>query len=212
MTRNYLNRAVGIAAMCLVAACSSSSSTGPPPPPPPPPPPAPPPMNVSFAAEVQPIYSVSCVAGCHTGGTPDQGLNLEAGMAYAQTVNIAATQLGTMDRIEPGDPDNSCLLHKLLGTQTTVGGGSRSSECGWRRVHRTTTDPLKAGSRARAITEAASRAQALRWFRVRWPCRRPWWATGCGRSRRCYGCPCTVDPYKTADSRGVAVRPEMALW
>ena len=37
-------------------------------------------------------------------------------------MNVASTELPTMDRIEPGDPDNSYLVHKIQGTQASVGG------------------------------------------------------------------------------------------
>jgi hypothetical protein len=53
-------------------------------------------------------------------------MNLAAGQAIANTVNVASREARGVDRIEPGDPQKSYLLHKLLGTQRSVGGsGSR---------------------------------------------------------------------------------------
>ncbi len=79
------------------------------------------PPLVSFATEIQPIFTGSCI-GCHGGGSPAMGMSLESGQSYANTVNVASIQAAGMDRIEPGDPDNSYLIHKVQGTQLTVGG------------------------------------------------------------------------------------------
>lgn len=85
---------------------------------------------VSFAADIQPIFTNNCAfSGCHGTNNP-QPIGgpqiLAAGQAYANIVNVAAFELGSMDRIEPGQPDNSYLIHKIQGTQVSVGGsGSR---------------------------------------------------------------------------------------
>jgi hypothetical protein len=80
--------------------------------------------GLSFAENVQPIFTNSCAfaGGCHAGGSPALGMNLSAGQAYQNIVNVAADQLPSMDRIEPGEPDNSYLVYKIQGTQTSVGG------------------------------------------------------------------------------------------
>jgi hypothetical protein len=48
------------------------------------------------------------------------GLNLSSG--YASIVNVASSDVSTMDLIEPGDTANSYLWHKSNGTQALVGG------------------------------------------------------------------------------------------
>lgn len=70
------------------------------------------------------IFSASC-SGCHSG--PTSG-NLPAGMnlsttadSFAALVNVASLQVGSLNRVTPGDPDNSYLVQKLEGT-ATVGG------------------------------------------------------------------------------------------
>jgi hypothetical protein len=87
---------------------------------------------VSFAGDVQPIFSGSCAtaAFCHKGSTPAAGLNLESGNAYGNTVNVAATELGSMSRIKPGDLASSYLIHKINGTQGTVGGSGSKMPLG----------------------------------------------------------------------------------
>lgn len=82
-----------------------------------------PPGVVSFATDVQPVFSSNCAfSGCHAGASPKAGLNLSAGQAYANIVGVAATELSSMNRITAGDPANSYLIHKLNNTQGTVGG------------------------------------------------------------------------------------------
>lgn len=70
---------------------------------------------VSFAGEVQPIFSASCAsASCHGGAFPLEGLSLEAGKAYASLVGVLASQC-SLNRVEPGDASQSYLTQKLEG-------------------------------------------------------------------------------------------------
>lgn len=79
--------------------------------------------EISFAADVQPIFTNSCaLSGCHAGGSPARGLNLTEGQAYANIVGVSSVELASMNRIEPGEPDSSYLVHKIQGTQASVGG------------------------------------------------------------------------------------------
>lgn len=77
--------------------------------------------TVSFSTDVMGIFNANC-NNCHTAGGPPAQLNLDPGVAYSQIVGVPATELGSMDRIEPGDPDNSYLVNKLQGTHLSVGG------------------------------------------------------------------------------------------
>lgn len=80
----------------------------------------------TFAADVQPIFTANCTfSGCHSGTSPQQGQNLTAGQAWFNIVNVPSKESGLL-RVKPGAPDESYLVHKIQGTQTTVGGsGSR---------------------------------------------------------------------------------------
>lgn len=104
---------MALAAVLVAPACDNASTA------------EPTPNVISFAQDVQPIFTASC-AGCHTGvGTSLPGaLNLSAGpAAHAGTVNVRAVQTDTstlLDRIEPGDPEASYLVHKLQGTHTAT--------------------------------------------------------------------------------------------
>jgi hypothetical protein len=66
-----------------------------------------------FATEIQPIFTNSCAtAGCHS--PPVQsGLDLRAGVAYGQIVNVASLENPALMRIAPGDPENSYLVRKV---------------------------------------------------------------------------------------------------
>lgn len=81
----------------------------------------------TLSADVQPILSASCaVAGCHTGTSPAQSMNLSAGQTLGNTVNVPSLEVPNLARICPGNPDQSYLVHKIQGTQASVGGsGSR---------------------------------------------------------------------------------------
>jgi hypothetical protein len=75
-----------------------------------------------FAAEVQPIFTANCAfSGCHAGSNPAQGMNLSEGQAYANIVNVQSNESGLL-RVKAGEPDESYLVHKIQGTQGSVGG------------------------------------------------------------------------------------------
>lgn len=80
------------------------------------------PTPVSFAADVQPVFTENCVSnGCHGGSNPKKGLRLEEGSAWASLVDVPAAECGDRMRVAPGDPDNSYLMHKLLGVDLCAG-------------------------------------------------------------------------------------------
>ena len=66
----------------------------------------------------------SC-SGCHSGPTSNNlpsGMNLTtANDSFNALVNVTSLQVGGLNRVTPGDPDNSYLIHKLEGTQTSGG-------------------------------------------------------------------------------------------
>jgi len=119
----HLVRAAGtLAVLVLIAACGGDDGTSPdngngddPP---------------TLSGDVQPILTANCTTGCHGGAQPILGQNLSGGQTIASTVNVAATELPTMDRIEPGDPDNSYLVHEIRGTQVSVGGAGERMPLG----------------------------------------------------------------------------------
>lgn len=89
--------------------------------------------TVSFSQDIVPMFVESCTA-CHGGEeatSGSAGLNLEGPFAYDNLVNVLARPFRPAEgeevekefyRVTPGVPEVSYLLHKLLGTQTIVGG------------------------------------------------------------------------------------------
>ena len=76
----------------------------------------------TLSEDVQPLFSSNCaLSGCHAGASPAAGLNLSDGQTHANTVNIPSNG-PALDRIEPGQPNQSYLVHKIQDTQTSVGG------------------------------------------------------------------------------------------
>jgi hypothetical protein len=77
---------------------------------------------VRFAQHIQPIFTASCaLSGCHAGAGAAQGMDLSEGNAYGSIVNVPSNE-STLLRIKPFEPDSSYLIHKVQGTQASVGG------------------------------------------------------------------------------------------
>jgi len=78
----------------------------------------------SFKNDIVPIFSAQCVF-CHVTGAENAGLNLARKEAYRNLVGTKSTESELM-RVAPGDPEKSYLMHKLRGTQLSVGGSGAS--------------------------------------------------------------------------------------
>ena len=76
----------------------------------------------SLEADLQPIFNRNCVGACHYSDAPSGGMDLSAGVAHSQLVDVASTAVPELSRVAPGEPDASYLVHKLEGTYTSVGG------------------------------------------------------------------------------------------
>jgi len=76
--------------------------------------------ETTTAADVQLVVNARC-ASCHTTGSSG-GMTMGTNNVWAATVNVPSTQASGMDRIEPGDPDNSYIWRKIEGTQAAAGG------------------------------------------------------------------------------------------
>lgn len=75
---------------------------------------------VSYRADVVPIFNAHCVA-CHLTGQEQGGIALHARAARSYLVGVASEQ-SPLARVEPGDPAQSYLLHKLNNTHLDAGG------------------------------------------------------------------------------------------
>jgi hypothetical protein len=77
--------------------------------------------GANFAQNVQPIFNSRCTAGCHSGSTPQGGLDLSAGVSYASLVDKAASsacgaRVPGAILVTPGNRQASMLWRKLANT------------------------------------------------------------------------------------------------
>lgn len=72
------------------------------------------PLTADFASIQENVFTRICTA-CHAGGGAPQGLRLDATNSYALLVGVPSTEVPSVLRVKPGDPDNSYLIQKLEG-------------------------------------------------------------------------------------------------
>jgi hypothetical protein len=81
---------------------------------------------VSFAVDVQPIFTAHCaLTGCHGGTTPVKP-KLTAGATYVDLVNIASAECAGQNYVVPSHDEQSWLIAKVTANATLgtcVGGG-----------------------------------------------------------------------------------------
>ena len=81
---------------------------------------------VSLQRDVQPIFTASCaVSGCHDSGSVSAGMTLEEGRLFDPIegiVGVPSQEAPGVLRVKPGSSAESYLIHKLQGTQDSVGG------------------------------------------------------------------------------------------
>jgi len=83
-------------------------------------------------ADVEHLWYAECSIACHGGGLGgDDLLSLEEGLSYAELVGQPSEQLPSMNRVQPGNPDESYLWHKLNGTHDDVGGSGEPMPLAW---------------------------------------------------------------------------------
>lgn len=76
-----------------------------------------PPQQVSYASQVQPIWTAKCISqACHDNTMPQERLNLTASVSRAAMVGIASRQCPSTQLVKAGDPAQSYLMYKLQGS------------------------------------------------------------------------------------------------
>jgi hypothetical protein len=60
------------------------------------------------------VFTPICTQ-CHAGAAAPLGLRLDEGSAYAMLVNAPSVEVPSLNRVTPGDPNNSYLIQKLEG-------------------------------------------------------------------------------------------------
>ncbi len=66
----------------------------------------------SFRSDIAPILDVTCASSgaCHGGAAPARGLDLSAGAAYGDLVDVPSQYAPQLMRVRPGLPDSSFAL------------------------------------------------------------------------------------------------------
>ncbi|MGD9900726.1 MAG: hypothetical protein AB7T22_16495 [Calditrichaceae bacterium] len=78
-------------------------------------------VNASFSDIQEKVFSRTCaVSGCHVSVMHESGMNLSAGAAYDNLVNVVSKGNPQLKRVEPGDSQQSYLIRKLNGSNTPV--------------------------------------------------------------------------------------------
>jgi hypothetical protein len=84
------------------------------------------PLSADFGSIQENIFTPICSV-CHVGGGAPEGLRLDAANSYNLLVSVPSTEVPSIMRVKPGDPDNSYIIQKLeghaaVGAQMPFGG------------------------------------------------------------------------------------------
>ena len=77
--------------------------------------------ELSFFADVAPILQATCAPNCHEPGGEWPLIDMLNSPWFA-LVGVPSSQNPLMNYVEPGEPENSYLWHKISGTQIAAGG------------------------------------------------------------------------------------------
>jgi methionine-rich copper-binding protein CopC len=73
------------------------------------------PLSADFQALQDNIFTPIC-SKCHIGGGAPEGLQLDAAHSYALLVGVPSTEQPNVLRVDPGNPDSSYIIRKLMDT------------------------------------------------------------------------------------------------
>jgi hypothetical protein len=71
-------------------------------------------LSADFQSIQDNIFTPICSV-CHVGGGAPEGLRLDQADAYNLLVGVPSTEVPSIMRVKPGDPDNSYIIQKLEG-------------------------------------------------------------------------------------------------
>lgn len=79
-------------------------------------------VEASIADIQNKIFTPRCaLSGCHTGPSPQNGLDLTLGQSLANLINVPATWDPNFVRVKPNDAADSYLYMKLVGDPRIMG-------------------------------------------------------------------------------------------
>jgi hypothetical protein len=77
-------------------------------------------FRASFSSIQKFVFTASCAkAGCHTGPSPQEGMDLSQGAAFTNLVNIESNQ-SDLKRVQPGNSTESWIIKKLKAEGTSI--------------------------------------------------------------------------------------------
>jgi methionine-rich copper-binding protein CopC len=84
------------------------------------------PLSADFESLQENIFTPICSV-CHAGAAAPQGLRLDAANSYNLLVGVPSTEVPSILRVKPSDPDSSYIIQKLeghaaVGAQMPLGG------------------------------------------------------------------------------------------
>jgi Bacterial Ig-like domain len=90
------------------------------------------PLSADFDSIQANIFTPICSV-CHIGSGAPEGLRLDAANSYNLLVGVPSTEVPSLLRVAPGDPDNSYIIQKLqghaaVGAQMPLGGPYLSAD------------------------------------------------------------------------------------
>ena len=74
--------------------------------------------SATFSSIQTNVFTPIC-ATCHAGAAAPHGLRLDAANSYALLVGVASDEQPAILRVKAGDPNNSYLVQKIMGTAAT---------------------------------------------------------------------------------------------
>lgn len=77
-------------------------------------------LSATFNSIQANVFSPVCTA-CHAGASAPLGLRLDEANSYSLLVGVPSTEVPSILRVKPGDPNNSYIIQKLEG-HAAVGG------------------------------------------------------------------------------------------
>jgi len=123
-------------------------------------------LSADFDSIQANIFTPICSV-CHVGGGAPEGLRLDAADSYTLLVGVPSTEVPTLMRVQPGDPDDSYIIQKLeghaaVGAQMPLGGPYLSSDTiGVIRQWITDGAPPSAAAAAGSLTDAEPMPQGV---------------------------------------------------
>jgi hypothetical protein len=78
------------------------------------------PVTADFESIQENVFTPIC-SPCHSGASAPEGLMLDAAHSYNLLVGVKSTEVSTLDRVQPNQPDQSYIVLKIEGASGIVG-------------------------------------------------------------------------------------------